>query len=81
MKLALRPDIQRFIDEQVQSGKFPTPEAVIEAAVADMRGGQVSELDDATIDAINEAEAQADQGEGEELDAFRVRMRARMSRG
>jgi len=81
MKLALRPDIERFIDEQVKSGRFPSPESVIEAAVADMRDDQLIELDDATVDAINEAEAQADRGEGEDLDTFRDRMRQRLNRG
>jgi len=80
MNLALRPDIQRFIDEQVKSGRFPSPESVVEAAVAEMREDQHVDLDDATIDAINEAEAQADRGEGEEFDSFRERMRKKMNR-
>ena len=74
MNLVFRPDIQRFIDDQVKSGRFPTPEAVIEAAVDDMRSTDEAELDDETVAAINEAEAQADRGEGEELDAFRARI-------
>ena len=39
------------------------------------------ELDDDAIDAINQAEAQLDRGEGEELDSFRERMRLRTNRG
>jgi len=81
MNLGLRPDIQRFIDEQVKSGKFPSPESVIEAAVGDMRDDLQIELDDDAIDAINQAEAQLDRGEGEELDSFRERMRLRTNRG
>jgi Arc/MetJ-type ribon-helix-helix transcriptional regulator len=79
--MVLRPDIQRFIEEQVKSGQFPTPESVIEAAVASMREHVTADLDDETILAINEAEEQADRGEGEELDAFRSRMNRRMGRG
>jgi len=37
-----------------------------------------NDLDDETIDAINEAEAQADQGLGEDLDSFHARMEHRM---
>jgi Arc/MetJ-type ribon-helix-helix transcriptional regulator len=74
MNLTFRPDIQRFIDDQVKSGRFPTPEALIEAAVDDMRSNGEADLDDETIAAINEAEEQADRGEGEDLDAFRARM-------
>jgi Arc/MetJ-type ribon-helix-helix transcriptional regulator len=76
--MVLRPDIQRFIDEQVKSGHFPTPESVVEAAVASMREEFSAELDDATITAINEAEEQADRGEGEDFDVFRERMNKRM---
>jgi Arc/MetJ-type ribon-helix-helix transcriptional regulator len=79
MNLPLRPDIQRFIGEQVKSGRFPTPESVVEAAVADMRDDQLNGLDDATIEAINEAEAQADLGQGQELDSFRHQMKRRMA--
>ena len=77
MKLSLRPEIEGFIDEQVKAGRFPTPEAVVEAAISEMRDASGIELDDAAIAAINEAEEQADRGEGIELDAFRAKMRAR----
>jgi Arc/MetJ-type ribon-helix-helix transcriptional regulator len=79
MNLSLRPEIQRFIDEQVKAGRFPTPEALIEAAVADMRDTDDAELDDATVAAINEAEDQADRGEGMDLDTFRSQMKRRFT--
>lgn len=81
MNLSLRPEIQRFIDEQVKAGRYPTPEAVVEAAVADMRDIEDLELDGATIAAINEAEDQADRGEGVDLDTFRASMNKRFTRG
>jgi Arc/MetJ-type ribon-helix-helix transcriptional regulator len=79
MNLSLRPEIQRFIDEQVTAGRYPTPEALVEAAIADMRAIDEAELDEATIAAINEAEAQADRGEGVDLDTFRARMNQRFT--
>lgn len=79
--MTLRPDIQRFIEEQVRTGRFPTPASVVEAAIANMRDSEAMDLDESTIAAINEAEAQADRGEGEDLDAFRARMKKRMARG
>jgi Arc/MetJ-type ribon-helix-helix transcriptional regulator len=72
MNLSLAPDVQRFIDELIRAGRFPTPEAVIEAAISDMRESESLDLDDETAAAINEAEAQADRGEGTDLDTFRV---------
>jgi Arc/MetJ-type ribon-helix-helix transcriptional regulator len=82
MQISLkRPDLERFIDEQVKTGRYPSPEAVVEAAIADFRDNPGAELDDDTIAAINEAEEQADRGEGMELDAFRDHMNKRMTRG
>ena len=81
MQIALnKPDLERFIKDQVQAGHYPSPEAVVEAAIADLRDGAV-ELDDRTIAAINEAEDQADRGEGMELDAFRAHMQKRNAGG
>jgi Arc/MetJ-type ribon-helix-helix transcriptional regulator len=79
MNLSLRPEIQRFIDEQVKAGRFATPEAVVEAAITELRFSSDEELDEQSIAAINEAEAQADRGEGIELDAFRAKMNQRLT--
>ena len=69
-----QPDLERFVADQVKAGNYPSPEAVVEAAVADLRDNLSGELDDETVAAINEAEDQADRGEGMDLDAFRVHM-------
>ena len=81
MRLALRPDIQRYIDEQIKRGRFATPEAVIEAAIVDMRDGSTIEPDDETVAAINEGESQADRGEGIDFDNFKAGWRKRISGG
>lgn len=74
MEFTLQPDTRRFIDDQVKAGRFPTAEAVVEAAIAQL---QNDDLDDETIAAINEGEAQADRGEGVDVDTFRARFRSR----
>lgn len=78
MTLSLRRDVQQFIDEQVKAGHFPSPEAVVEAAIIEMRRAD-EELDDQTIAAINEGLEQADRGEGVELDEFRVQTMKRIA--
>lgn len=80
MNLSLRPDVYQFIDEQVKAGRFSSPEAVIEAAITRMKldDDGSRDLDDATIDAINEAESQADRGEGMDLKAFRAHLASRL---
>ena len=62
MVLALSPEIERLIDEQVKSGRFPTAEAVVEAAVANMRNWN-DELGDEDLAAIRESDEQAERGE------------------
>jgi Arc/MetJ-type ribon-helix-helix transcriptional regulator len=78
MTLSLSRDIQQFIDEQVKAGHFPSPEAVVEAAIIEMRRAD-EELDDQTIAAINEGLEQADRGEGVELDEFRSQTMKRIA--
>jgi Arc/MetJ-type ribon-helix-helix transcriptional regulator len=78
MNLSLRPEIERYIEHQVESGGFPTPEAVVEAAIAEWREAEVEELDEETIAAINEAEAQIDRGEGIEFKLVREQWKQRL---
>jgi Arc/MetJ-type ribon-helix-helix transcriptional regulator len=62
MRLDLsNPQIERFIAEQLKSGKFTTPEAVVEDALARMM--EEDTLDDAQLDALDAAEDEADRGE------------------
>jgi putative addiction module CopG family antidote len=80
MNITLQPSARQFIDDQVKAGRFASPDAVIDAAIAEMRELQAaSELDDEAIAAISEAEAQADRGEGVDLDAFRSQFQGRRS--
>lgn len=76
--MTLSRDVQQFIDEQVKAGHFPSPEAVVEAAIIEMRRAD-EELDDQTIAAINEGLEQADRGEGVELDEFRSQTMKRIA--
>jgi Arc/MetJ-type ribon-helix-helix transcriptional regulator len=78
MNLSLRPEIERYIEHQVESGDFPTPEAVVEAAIAQWQESDVEELDDETIAAINEAEAQCDRGEGIDFKLVREQWKQRL---
>ena len=74
-----KPDIERFIADQVQAGHYPSPEAVVEAAIADLRAAAGTELDAETIDAINRAEEQLDRGEGIAFEQFAGKMRDKMA--
>jgi Arc/MetJ-type ribon-helix-helix transcriptional regulator len=71
-----KPELQRFIDEEVKAGRFPSPEAAVEAAIEHMmHDGLTDALDHETAAAINRAEAQIDRGEGIEFRKFAAEMR------
>jgi putative addiction module CopG family antidote len=81
MQVQLRPDVERFIAEQVKAGRFASADAAIEAAVERMmRTDESVELSDEDIEAINEAEAQIDRGEFIDLDTFAAEMRTKYPR-
>jgi len=71
-----RPELAKFIDEQVRAGNYPSAEAAVEAAVEQMMlGGEGEELDDETIEAINRAEEQIERGQGIDFKQFAAEMR------
>ena len=83
MTLELRPDLERFVDEQVKAGRYPTVAAVIEAALADMAsaeagpaetaGGRPADpLDAEDWAAIAESDAEFDRGEFVTLDDLKA---------
>jgi Arc/MetJ-type ribon-helix-helix transcriptional regulator len=69
-----KPQFQKFVDGKVKAGHFPTPEAVVEDALARMMEEDLR-LTDADADAIAEADAQIDRGEVVDFDAFAAEMR------
>ena len=59
------PELERFITEEVKSGRFASHEAAVAAAVERMMlDNEFLETDTETLLAIEEAEAQLDRGEG-----------------
>lgn len=77
-----KPELERFIADQVKAGHFPSSEAAIEAAVEQMmRDRADAELTDEDVDAINESEAQIDRGEFVDFDGFAAAMRKKYCGG
>ena len=76
MDVKLDPKLERFVEDEVKAGNFTSREEVIEAGLARLmldppQGG----LDDETLAAIEEAEAQIDCGEGIPLSEAFARLR------
>jgi Arc/MetJ-type ribon-helix-helix transcriptional regulator len=57
--LVTKPEVEKFIDAQVQAGNFASPKDVVEAGVARLMLDQsYAELDDDDMAAIAESEEQ-----------------------
>lgn len=63
MKVALSPELERFVEEQVKAGRFASPVEVVEAGLARLMLDQPDELDAEDLAAIKESEAQIARGE------------------
>lgn len=73
-----KPELQKFIDEQVRSGQFSSPEQVIEAGLARlMLDPPPEDFDEETLAAIDRAEAQFERGEGRPFKEFAAEFRAK----
>lgn len=74
-----KPELAQFVEDQVKAGRYPTAEAVVEAAVQELCDSARTDLDEQTIGAIHRAEAQFDRGEGIDFATFAKQMRKKMA--
>ncbi len=78
MNVSLRPELQRFVDDQVKAGHFASPDAVIEAGLARlMLDPDPAELDEETLAAIDRAEEQIEQGQYRDWKEVSAELRAK----
>ena len=80
MNVSLRPDLAKFIAEQVSSGRFDSAEAAVNAAVARVKAEQellAGELDDEDLAAIEEGLAQLNRGETRPWHEVRAELKAK----
>jgi Arc/MetJ-type ribon-helix-helix transcriptional regulator len=80
MNVCLRPELAKFIDEQVKTGRFNSPEDAVNAAVAKSRleeGLLAQDISDDDFAAIEKGLAQLNRGEGIPLADVRAEMAAK----
>lgn len=65
MNISLPSELEKFVRHKIDSGEFTSPEEVVAAGLARL---MEDELDDDTLAAIEESEAQLDRGEEIPLD-------------
>lgn len=80
MNVSLRPDLARFVAEQVTAGRYDSAEAAVNAAVARIKAEEellAEDLDDTDVAAIAEGLAQLDRGEGRPWEEVRAELKAK----
>lgn len=75
MTVTLPPDLERFVQDQIAHGTFPTADEAVEAGLRLLREKH-AELKAMVAEAI----AQADRGESEPFDPFAILAEARAAR-
>ena len=80
MNVSLRPDLGRFVAEQVTAGRYDSADAAVNAAVARIKAEEellAEDLDDTDVAAIAEGLAQLDRGEGRPWEEVRAELKAK----
>jgi len=62
--ISLQPETQKLIEDRLKQGGFSTPDDMIRVALDTLDQCDADDLDDATLAAIDRAEAEYDRGEG-----------------
>ena len=83
MQISLnKPELERFVADQVTRGRFPSAADVIEAALARLMFEDAEEeFDEETLQAIRRAEEQLDRGEGRPFKQVADELRKRHAAG
>jgi antitoxin ParD1/3/4 len=79
MNLTLKPELAEFIQQEILTGKYTSPDEAIEAALNLLKSKSYTELLAAELrDKINSAVAQLDRGEGLNGEDVLVDLRAKL---
>ena len=77
MNFALKPSIEKFVEDQVNSGRFTSPDAVLEEALTRMMEEEATHFDEETLAAIDESEDQIARGEVRDWKEVSAELRAK----
>jgi Arc/MetJ-type ribon-helix-helix transcriptional regulator len=69
MQISFSPDVEDFIRAEVSSGRYSSPEELVRQAMLSFMVME-EDLDEETVAAINEGQAQIDRGEGMDRETF-----------
>jgi Arc/MetJ-type ribon-helix-helix transcriptional regulator len=75
--IELSDETQKLLEEKLREGSYPSADEVLKAALNALNELEEVGLDEETLDAIDEAEAQIDRGEVYDWKDVRERIRAK----
>jgi antitoxin ParD1/3/4 len=79
MNLSLKPELETFIQREIQEGKYATPNEVVEAALSLLARKSAYEVLSREIgEKVDVAAAQLDQGEGLDGETAVASLRAKL---
>ena len=84
MTIALRPQTQKLLEEQMKKGGFATPDEAVHTALQaldELRGEAIEDLDGPTQAALDRAFAQSASGEGRPWADVRAELAAKYLSG
>jgi Arc/MetJ-type ribon-helix-helix transcriptional regulator len=77
MTLTLTPETQRLVEEKLKDGSFTSFDQLVQAGLSTL-DQQSMELDEETLDAIDEAEDQIERGQVVSWEEVKKRLNARI---
>jgi Arc/MetJ-type ribon-helix-helix transcriptional regulator len=80
MTLTLTPETQRMVEDRLKDGTFRSFDEIVHAGLAALNHQLSEELDEETLDAIDEAEDQIERGEVHNLEDVEDRIRQMFNR-
>lgn len=80
MQITLTPQQQKFVDDQVRSGRFASPDQVVAEALSRLMHDGEEGIDDETYAALRRSDEQLARGEGYALKDIRDELRGKYTR-
>jgi|HubBroStandDraft_1064217.scaffolds.fasta_scaffold525866_1 Arc/MetJ-type ribon-helix-helix transcriptional regulator len=77
MTISISAETQKLLEEKLRSGEYKSVDEVVHAALDALKTMEAHSLDDATLDAIDRAEDQIEQGQVHDWKDAREKVRAR----
>ena len=74
MNISINAETQKLLEEQLKSGKYGSPSEVVHAALSALEELEAYTLDQETLDVIDRAEDQIEQGNVQEWKDVKARI-------